>query len=128
MSWVCVSGSDNTAPLTAEWKGTGTPLLMTFGRRGQVQFVDFFDNRKGNYNVAVAATSGAGKSFFTNELVVATRSTGGRVSLIDAGKRRRSGKPKAYLADRGLSMLDVHPTPAKGGIRCAAPALHPTHM
>ncbi len=76
----------NTAPLTAEWKGTGTPLLMTFGRRGQVQFVDFFDNRKGNYNVAVAATSGAGKSFFTNELVVATRSTGGRVSIIDAGK------------------------------------------
>jgi conjugal transfer ATP-binding protein TraC len=76
----------NLAPLTGEWKGTGTPLLMTFGRRGQVQFIDFFDNRKGNYNVAVAATSGAGKSFFTNELVVATRSTGGRVSIIDAGR------------------------------------------
>jgi len=78
--------SVNVSPWIGEWKGTGSPLLLLSGRRGQIQFVDFFDNKAGNYNVAVSATSGAGKSFFTQELVIATRATGGRVNIIDAGK------------------------------------------
>ena len=54
----------NTTPWAGEWKGTGTPLLMLFGRRGQVMHIDPFDNDQGNFNMAVAAASGAGKSFF----------------------------------------------------------------
>ncbi|MBF6592787.1 MAG: TraC family protein, partial [Ktedonobacterales bacterium] len=43
LTWSCV----NTAPLSGEWKGTGTPLLMLLGRRGQVMHLDPFDNTKG---------------------------------------------------------------------------------
>ena len=82
MSWTAV----NTAPSIGEWKGTGSPLLMLVGRRGQVQMVDNFDNKKGNYNIACAAASGAGKSFFTQEITTSTLGTGGRVWAIDSGR------------------------------------------
>lgn len=82
LTWSCI----NTAPVIAEWKGTGTPLLMLLGRRGQVMHVDPFDNKKGNFNVAVAAASGAGKSFFTQEMVTSLLGTGGRVWVIDSGR------------------------------------------
>ena len=36
------------------------PLLMLLGRRGQIMHIDPFDNKKGNFNVAVAAGSGNG--------------------------------------------------------------------
>jgi conjugal transfer ATP-binding protein TraC len=59
---------------------------MLIGRRGQVMHIDPFDNAAGNYNVAVAATSGAGKSFFTQEMVANLLGTGGRVWVIDSGR------------------------------------------
>lgn len=76
----------NTLPLVGEWQGTATPLLQLVGRRGQLMYLDPFDNEKGNYNVAVAATSGAGKSFFTQEMVASTLGTGGRCWVIDSGR------------------------------------------
>ena len=82
LTWSCI----NTAPVIAEWKGTGTPLLMLLGRRGQIMHIDPFDNKKGNFNVAVAAASGAGKSFFTQEMVTSLLGTGGRVWVIDSGR------------------------------------------
>lgn len=82
LSWTAV----NTAPMIAEWKGTGSPLLMLIGRRGQIQMVDNFDNKKGNYNIAVAAASGAGKSFFVQEMTTSTLGTGGRCWAIDSGR------------------------------------------
>lgn len=82
VTWNCV----NTGPFVGEWKGTGTPLLMLIGRRGQIQFIDPFDNKKGNFNVAVAAASGAGKSFFTQEMVTSLLATGGRCWVIDSGR------------------------------------------
>ncbi|MEX0914726.1 MAG: type IV secretion system protein TraC [Wenzhouxiangellaceae bacterium] len=82
LTWSCI----NTAPVIAEWKGTGAPLLMLLGRRGQIMHIDPFDNKKGNFNVAVAAASGAGKSFFTQEMVTSLLGTGGRVWVIDSGR------------------------------------------
>lgn len=82
LTWSCI----NTAPLVGEWKGTGTPLLMLLGRRGQIMHIDPFDNKKGNFNIAVAAASGAGKSFFTQEMVTSLLGTGGRVWVIDSGR------------------------------------------
>ena len=76
----------NTSPWTGEWKGTGTPLLMLFGRRGQVMHIDPFDNDQGNFNMAVAAASGAGKSFLTQEMLISLLGTGGRAWVIDSGR------------------------------------------
>jgi len=92
LSWSAI----NTAPVIGEWKGTGTPLLMLQGRRGQIMQVDPFDNDKGNFNVAVAATSGAGKSFFTQEMVSSMLGSGGRVWVIDSG---RSYEHLCHLVD-----------------------------
>ncbi len=74
------------APLIAEWKGTGTPTLQLYGRRGQVMHFDFFDNMEGNYNVAIAAASGSGKSFLLNEIILSYLGIGGRVWVIDVGR------------------------------------------
>ena len=82
LSWTAV----NLAPWMGEWKGTGTPFLQLIGRRGQLMNVDPFDNDKGNYNVAIAAGSGAGKSFFTQEMTMSTLGTGGRCWVIDSGR------------------------------------------
>lgn len=74
------------APLLADWKGTGTPTLMLYSRRGQVMHFDLFDNQEGNYNVAVAAASGSGKSFLLNEITMSYLGIGGRVWIIDVGR------------------------------------------
>lgn len=108
LTWSCI----NTAPVIAEWKGTGSPLLLLLGRRGQVQFVDPFDNTKGNFNIACAATSGAGKSFFTQELATSIMGTGGRVSVIDAGESYRNlcGLLRgSYLKFSRKSGLNINP-------------------
>ncbi len=76
----------NVVPVIGEWKGGASPVLMLVGRRGQLFFTDPYDNDKGNYNVAVAAASGAGKSFLVQELALAIRGMGGRAWIIDVGR------------------------------------------
>lgn len=79
-----------TAPLIAEWKGTETPVLTLFGRRGQIMTFDLFDNTGGNYNFAVAALSGSGKSVFVNEMAFRYLGTGAKVWIIDVGRSYRN--------------------------------------
>ncbi|MCD8525498.1 MAG: type IV secretion system protein TraC [Gammaproteobacteria bacterium] len=76
----------NIAPLQGEWKGTRTPLLLLAGRRGQLSYWSPFDSTDGNYNVAIAAKSGSGKSVFTQEYIVGLLSIQGRVWVIDQGR------------------------------------------
>ncbi|WP_141056639.1 type IV secretion system protein TraC [Tepidiphilus succinatimandens] len=79
-----------TSPLIAEWKGTETPVLTLFGRRGQIMTFDLFDNKGGNYNFAVAALSGSGKSVFVNEMAFRYIGTGAKVWIIDVGRSYRN--------------------------------------
>jgi len=75
-----------TAPLMGEWKGTKNPLITLFGRRGQPMGFDLFDNTGGNYNFAVAALSGSGKSVFVNEMAYRYRAANTKVWIIDVGR------------------------------------------
>lgn len=76
----------NLLPVCGEWRGTRSPLLLLSGRRRELFYLDPFDNQAGNYNIAVAAASGAGKSFLVQELVLSVRGTGGQVWVMDAGR------------------------------------------
>ncbi len=79
-----------TAPLIAEWKGTETPVLTLFGRRGQIMSFDLFDNKGGNFNFAVAALSGSGKSVLVNEIAFRYLGIGTKVWIIDVGRSYRN--------------------------------------
>lgn len=73
------------APIFFEWRGTPTPLISLTGRAGQVMAFSPFDSGT-NYNLTISAESGAGKSFFSNELIAAMLAQGGKVWVIDVGR------------------------------------------
>ncbi len=93
----------HTAPLVAEWTGTGTPALLLGGRRGSLMAFDFFDNTAGNFNYALAGAPGSGKSVLMNELVMAFLGMGRRVRLVDLGRSYQ--KLCEFL---GGTFLDFH--------------------
>lgn len=76
----------NIAPLQGEWTGTASASLLLPGRRGQIAFWNPFDNESGNYNIAITAAPGKGKSAFTQDYINAILGAGGRVWVIDAGR------------------------------------------
>jgi conjugal transfer ATP-binding protein TraC len=77
----------NILPIVGEWKGLGgSDGMMYVGRSGQVATLSNFANTDGNYNIAVAAKSRAGKSFMTQEIIFDTLSQGGIVRVIDLGR------------------------------------------
>jgi conjugal transfer ATP-binding protein TraC len=75
----------NVAPLQGEWKGTKTASLLLPGRRGQLATWNPFDNEGGNYNIAITAAPGKGKSALIQEYIVATLGAHGTVQVIDQG-------------------------------------------
>jgi conjugal transfer ATP-binding protein TraC len=72
-------------PLFGDWKGTGNAVMNFISRNGQLMNVDLFDSGT-NYNVVIAAQSGAGKSFFTSNMITNYLSIGGKVWVIDVGR------------------------------------------
>lgn len=76
----------NLSPLQGEWKGTKTASSIFPGRRGQIATWNNFDNAEGNYNTAIAAASGKGKSVLAQENIVAGLSMGDFVTVIDNGR------------------------------------------
>lgn len=72
-------------PLFAEWKGTGTYHASLISRNGQLMSLSLHDSNT-NKNLVIAAESGSGKSFLTNELIFSYLSEGAQVWVIDAGK------------------------------------------
>lgn len=81
-----VPNAINMAPLLAEWHGVGKPIVPMWGRRGQAMGIDLFANHSGNFNAAIAGTSGSGKSVFLNSIALSYLGIGGRVWVIDIGR------------------------------------------
>ncbi len=82
---LAASHAVNLMPVHGDWKGTGTPVLNLISRGGQLMSLSLFDSAS-NYNACIAAQSGSGKSFLTNELISTTLSVGGRCWVIDVGR------------------------------------------
>ncbi|MBX2807137.1 MAG: type IV secretion system protein TraC [Cellvibrionaceae bacterium] len=72
-------------PLFGEWKGTGTPYLNLISRNMQLMSFSLHDTGS-NMNGVIAAQSGSGKSFLTNEIISSYMSEGAQVWVIDVGK------------------------------------------
>lgn len=70
----------------ADWKGTNPERggLLLMSRRGQLATIDFYDSPT-NKNIIVTATSGAGKSFLSVDMLAYVLSMGGIVYMIDKG-------------------------------------------
>lgn len=77
----------NFVPIQGEWFGTSpTPGMLLVGRRGQLVSWNPFDNKSGNYNVAIAGRSGSGKSVFMQELLFSGLSSGYKVFVLEVGR------------------------------------------
>ncbi len=55
-------------PISADWRGTETPVVPLISRRGQLMFFHLWDTDGGS-NYAIVAPMGAGKSFLSNHLL-----------------------------------------------------------
>ena len=61
-------------------------MLLASGRKGQIITLDIFSKEAINYNMFIAASSGAGKSFFVNYLVSNYYAAGAKIRIVDVGK------------------------------------------
>ncbi len=73
------------APVQGDFMGTGEPVLLFLGRKGQVIGIDLFSQRSSSYNFFVCAPTGKGKSFFINYLVTNYYGAGSKIRLVDIG-------------------------------------------
>lgn len=72
-------------PLIADWSGVSKGILLPT-LRDQFACIDpFFDGFGTNYNIAVTGTSGGGKSFFIQMLMLNVLFNGGDIFIIDIG-------------------------------------------
>ena len=79
------SAGASMLPVMSDWKGTGSGPLTFISRRGQVMKLDLFSSAS-NYNCAVFAQSGSGKSFLTSDMITGYLSEGARVFVMDIGR------------------------------------------
>jgi len=73
-------------PVQSDFTGGGEPVLLFTGRKGQIITLDLFAKGAINYNMFVAASPGAGKSFFVNYLVSNYFASGARIRIVDVGR------------------------------------------
>ncbi len=94
-------------PLLADWVGCGRGILLPTIRE-QFALIDPFSGIFGtNYNIAVTGTSGSGKSFFIQMLMLNVLFNGGDIFIIDVGGSYRKlceALGGVYLEYSNLSM------------------------
>lgn len=94
-------------PLLADWSGVGRGILLPT-MRDQFACIDPFSGVFGtNYNMAVTGTSGGGKSFFIQMLMLNVLFNGGDIFIIDVGgsyKKLCEALGGTYLEYRNLAM------------------------
>lgn len=73
------------APIVGDWKGTMPRGFVAPGRHGQFATLDIASLPADNYNVAVSATSGSGKSVLIQNLITETLAKRGQAFVIDKG-------------------------------------------
>ena len=72
-------------PILSDWEGCGRGILLPTMRE-QFACIDPFSSVFGtNYNIAVTGTSGSGKSFFIQMLMLNVLFNGGDIFIIDVG-------------------------------------------
>jgi len=74
-----------SAPVQGDFIGTGEPILLFCGRKGQVIGLDLFSKRSSSYNFFIVAPTGKGKSFFVNYIVSNYYGAGAKIRIIDIG-------------------------------------------
>ncbi|MFA0122501.1 DUF5934 domain-containing protein, partial [Vibrio sp. 10N.261.48.A2] len=78
------SNAVNFFPMVLDFKTLSGGLLLPT-MRGQISFFDPFNCGSDNKNIALTGGSGAGKSFFVENLAKAVYAKGGKVWIIDKG-------------------------------------------
>lgn len=72
-------------PVLSEWKGGQSPVITLTSRSNQLMCLDLFESSS-NYNTIIAAESGAGKSFFVNNVITQYLSLAADVWIIEIGR------------------------------------------
>jgi len=75
-------------PLYGSVKGTPTPAQVYLNRRGETVFWDFFDSNTNPHAIIIGA-SGAGKSFFVNDLILQNARLDAHFFVLDKGDSYR---------------------------------------
>ncbi|NQY62905.1 MAG: TraC family protein [Alteromonadaceae bacterium] len=114
-------------PMQADYSGSirtiggeipaGTKAVMlSVGRKGQIQSMDVFDERSNNHNFLVCAGSGAGKSFYLNKLVNDYYSSGSLVRMVDIGYsfEKSCRMNKGRFLDIGKERIVINPFFSQG--------------
>lgn len=86
-------------------------VMLSVGRKGQIQSMDVYDERSNNHNFLVCAGSGAGKSFYLNKLVNDYYSSGSLVRMVDIGYsfEKSCRMNKGRFLDIGKEKIVINP-------------------
>lgn len=72
-------------PAQVDYMGTGHPVLIFTGRKGQIVGIDIFSKGSSSYNFYIAAPTGKGKSFLGNYIITNYLGQGVKVRVVDIG-------------------------------------------
>jgi len=92
-------------PIQGDYIGAGMPKTVLIGRKGQLATLDFWAKGSPNYNCLIMASSGGGKSYLANDLVIGNYASGANVRILDIG---RSYEKLVRLI--GAKFLDFKPS------------------